>query len=165
MGRTGVSTICSTFRCWISGVSMVFLTTSNCGISTVFSATCDYGTCSTCTIGPSLTLYIRCNCGVSTAFLNSWSMEICLCATTEDNAMAKRTGWFTTRSFSAILVSSCSQHIRLIRASQLDKILVHESKDAFTDLLELTFHFSRRTLSRMKPAAPLPLISPSAQRW
>ena len=40
------------------------------------------------------------------------------------------------------------QHLRLIRASQLDKILVHESKDAFTDLLELTFHF-RDVLSRV----------------
>ena len=40
------------------------------------------------------------------------------------------------------------QHLRLIRASQLDQILVHESKDAFTDLLELIFHF-RDVFSRV----------------
>ena len=33
------------------------------------------------------------------------------------------------------------RHLRLISASRWDELLVHESKDAITDLQEFTFHF------------------------
>ena len=41
-----------------------------------------------------------------------------------------------------------AQHLRLISARRWDEVLIHERKNAITDLLELPFHF-RDVLSRM----------------
>ena len=40
------------------------------------------------------------------------------------------------------------QHLRLISARQWDELLVHDCKNAITDLLEFSFHF-RDVLSRV----------------
>ena len=57
------------------------------------------------------------------------------------------------------------QYLRLLSACQWDEVVVHETEDAITDLLELSFTLSRRTPSRTAPAARCPWSSLSAQRW
>ena len=168
---TGVSTICSTVRCWIlswiSVVSTIFSTASNCRISIVSSATCDCGTCSH---NRAITHLVN--------TLQLWSLHGLLnslgnvilslrhdrgqCQIVLGDLGGFRTSDTCIFAGFAPCLACCKlgkvsvvvafhlvvKRLRLIGARRWDELLVHESKDAFTDLVKLIFHF-RDVLSRV----------------